>query len=418
MLITSVYNTVDIYFVSFLGTAATASVGVVFPLMAIIQAVGYAIGTGAAIHVARLLSCRNYLQAEVFASSALFCALICGSLLCISGFLLGDTLLGMLGATPTILPYARVYIMYILLGAPVMASAFTLNVLLRFQGMATRSMLGLALGAALNLLLDPLFIFIYGMGVRGAALATILGQCFGFGIMLFPFIFGQTKTRLRIRSVSKQLQIYQIIARAGLPSAFRQGFAGLSVAILNTAAGQFGDEAVAAVSIASKLFALAFSAITGFCHGYQPVLGYSYSAERYDRARSAFRFTLYTGTLGMLAVGCVIYFAAPGLIRHYTDDIKVLGMSMLMLRAQCAVLPLIPLSIVCNMTYQAIDRSIPALFFACARQGIFFIPMIWMLPTICGVNGLLVAQAAADFLTFICALPFASSFIKHCKPQA
>ena len=273
MLVTAVYNMADTYFVSQIGTSAAGAVGIVFSLMALIQAVGFALGMGAGSNISRLLGQKNEERAQVLAATAFYTSIFLGLLLTVFGLKYISGLMTALGATPTILPYAIDYAKYILMGAPIMCASYVLNNVLRAEGKATFSMIGISFGGVLNIVLDPIFIYSMGLGISGAAIATVLSQLISFLILLSCFLRKQTIIRLNIRKVATDVETYLLIIKTGLPSLFRQGLASISTVMLNVNAAVYGDAAVAAMSIVSKCFMLIFSSLIGFGQGFQPVVG-------------------------------------------------------------------------------------------------------------------------------------------------
>ena len=416
MLTNAIYNMADTFFVAQLGTSAAGAVGIVFSLMAIIQAIGFMLGMGARSMISRLLGQQDNEEADKTGSTAFFTAIAFGLLLTISGFLFLDPLMQLLGATPTILPHARNYAQYILLGAPVMCASFVLNNILRSQGKALLSMIGLSFGGFLNIALDPLFIFIFGLGTGGAAIATLLSQCVSFCIMLSFFLFGKSVVRLGIRKVSRKFSTYFAIVKTGLPSFCRQGLASAATVALNVNAAVYGDPAVAAMSIVGRVFMFVFSAMLGFGQGYQPVVGFNYGAKMYDRVRQSFRFSILVGTVLLTVLGTIGFIFAPQIMALFRrDDLEVINIGAFACRAQCAALLLQPVMTISNMTFQVIGRSWQATFLSCCRQGLFFLPLIAILPACFGLTGVQLTQPIADALTFACCIPLLLFFFRDLK---
>lgn len=419
MLVTAVYNVGDTFFVSKLGTSASGAVGIVFSLMAIIQAVGFTIGMGTGTQISRLLGAQKDDEACMVGISGLFAALVSGTLLAVSGLLCMDGLMRILGATETILPYARDYASYILYAAPVMASAFLLNNILRAEGKARLAMVGLMTGGILNLVLDPIFIFVFKMGIAGAAIATAISQCVSFGILLWWFIRGKTSVRLRLSLISRSPLTYLRTIKHGLPSFIRQTLASAATIVLNVNAALYGDAAVAAMSIVGRLFMFVFAVNLGIGQGYMPVAGYNYGAGRLDRLRSAFFFTLKLTTVTMLVSGVSFFGAAPFLIEIFIrTDREVVRIGTTALRAMSLAMPLVPLGVVCNMTFQSIGKSWAAMALSMARQGIFFLPLILILPRFMGLRGVQITQALSDLMTFLVSLPLVFFFFKGLEAEA
>ena len=414
MLVTSIYNMADTYFVSQLGTSAAGAVGIVFSLMAIIQAVGFTLGMGSGSLSSRLLGQKRQEEVNQICSSGLFAAAALGITITALGSLFLDPLMDLLGATDTILPYARSYARYILFGAPFMCSSFVMNNVLRSEGKAAYSMVGIASGGILNILLDPIFIFIFRLGIAGAAIATLVSQCISFTILLSFFLTGKSTIRLRTRYISKSINTYKEIIQTGFPSFCRQGLASIASIALNVNAAIYGDAAVAAMSITSKIFMMVFSVMLGFGQGFQPVAGYNYGAQKYRRVKQATIFTFITGVCMMAILGLLGFIFAPRLIRLFRrDDAQVIAIGTIAIRAQALALCLMPLATVMNMVFQVIGRSKRATLLSACRQGIFFLPLIILLPTQLGLTGIEIAQALSDLCTFLLAIPFALLFLRE-----
>ena len=413
MLVTAIYNIGDTFFVSKLGTSASGAVGIVFSLMAIIQAVGFTIGMGSGTWISRLLGAQKVEEANTVASSGFFVVFLFGILLAVFGLSRIDGLMRLLGATDTILPYARDYASYILYAAPIMAASFLLNNILRAEGKARLAMVGLTTGGLLNLVLDPIFIFVLDLGIAGAAIATAISQCVSFGILISWFIRKQSITRINLGGVTRSLPLYATILKNGFPAFIRQALASVATIALNLAAAVHGDAAVAAMAIVSRLFMFVFAVNLGIGQGYMPVAGYNYGAGKYDRVRGAFFFTL-KATSALMTVGGIAGFVfAPDLIRVFIrTDAEVVRIGVVALRAMCLVMPLVPMGVVTNMTYQSIGRYGVSTLLSLARQGIFFLPLILVLPKFVGLTGVQITQALSDVLTFVSCLPLVHCLLK------
>ncbi|MBO5197943.1 MAG: MATE family efflux transporter [Lachnospiraceae bacterium] len=414
MLVTAIYNMADTFFVSQLGTSASGAVGIVFSLMAIIQAVGFTLGMGAGSLVSRLLGSREPEKARRIAASAFYSAIAFGLLLTVFGLIFLDPLMGLLGATPTILPYARDYARYILLGAAIMASSFVMNNLLRAEGKAAFSMIGLTLGGLLNIALDPLFIFVFDLGIAGAAIATVISQAVSFLILLSFFLCGKSTTSLSIRYLSKDRKDYFAVVKTGLPSFSRQGLASIATVALNNNAAVYGDAAVAAMSIVGRIFMFVLSVMLGIGQGFQPVAGFNYGAGRYDRVRKSFWFTSLSGFVMMSVLSIAGFIAAPELIALFRrGDAEVIHIGTLAARLQFLAMPLQALSVPTNMLMQSIGKSFQATFLSCLRQGIFFLPLILILPQYFELLGVQMTQPISDLLTFLVCIPFLFVFFRN-----
>ena len=405
MMVSALYNTADTFFVSMLGTSAAGAVGIVFSIMAIIQAIGFTIGMGAGNILSRQLGAKEDEKATITASSGFFFALLLSVLLAVSGTLFRPALMRLLGATPTILPYAEAYATYIFAGCPVMCCSFVMNNYLRAEGKAMFGMIGITTGGILNIILDPIFIFSLGFGTAGAAMATALSQLVSFCILLSFFLRGKSSVRIQISKVSREARTYASIVRIGLPTLMRQGLASVASIALNVAASSFGDAAVAAMSITSRISMFAFSAMLGFGQGFQPVSSFNYGAERYDRVRAATRFTALVGTVMMTIIGVGCFAFAPQIIAIFrADDPDVMRIGIAALRAQALMLPLTGIVTVTNMALQSTGQALPATALAMCRQGILFLPLILTLPQLLGIDGVVLSQPLSDFISFFVAI--------------
>lgn len=404
MLITSIYNMADTFFVGRLGTSATGAVGVVFPLMALIQAVGFFFGQGSGNYISRQLGAQRREEAERMAATGFFSALCAGCLILLIGLLLRQPLVRLLGATDTIVPYALDYMCIILIGAPYMTASLVLNNQLRLQGNAVYAMVGLVSGGVLNMVLDPLFIFTLGMGIRGAALATILSQLVGFCLLLTGvYVSGGIRIRLCLFSPSPAR--YADLARGGIPSLCRQGLASIAVTCLNTAARPYGDAAIAAMSIVTRVSQFAGSAMIGFGQGFQPVCGFNYGARKYERVTRGFRFCVKASSLILLTLAVLGFLFAPQIIAVFRgDDPEVVRIGAKTLRLQCISFPVTGFVVMSNMLLQNIAMTLRASVVAAARQGLFFVPFALILPHLFGLAGVQCCQAASDLCAFILAL--------------
>lgn len=419
MLVSSIYNMADTFFVSHLGESATGAVGIVFSVMAIIQAVGFTLGQGAGAQISHLLGEKDTERAESIAVSAFVTALIFGTCLTAVGLTFLKPLMRLLGATETILPYAGTYAKYIFLGAPIMAGSFVLNNLLRAEGHATFSMVGITTGGILNMILDPLFIFVFHLEIAGAAIATLLSQCVSFAILFLFFLSGKSVLKLSAKNLSRKLRIYLDIVRTGLPSFCRQGLSSIATVALNTAARPYGDAAIAAMSVVGRVFMLIQSVLIGIGQGYQPVLGYNYGAKRYDRMRQAFQFTLRTGMTIMTLLAAVCGFAAPVIIGLFGENPDMVQIGVVAIRAQCVGLVFLPIGILANMTFQSLRQTGKATFLAACRQGIYFLPLILLLPGKLGLLGVEITQATSDILTALTSIPMLIVFYRDlCRQEA
>jgi putative MATE family efflux protein len=411
MLVTMFYNMTDTFFVGRINTSATAAVGVVFSLMALLQACSFFFGHGSGNFISRKLGEQNLQEATEMAVTGFVLTLVFAVLVAVFGCIFIEPLARFLGSTDTILPYATTYMRIILIGAPFIMGSFVLNNQLRFQGNAFYGMLGIVSGAVLNIMLDPILIFGMDMGIRGAGYATMLSQAVGFFILL-------TGTVKR-GAISMNLRYFRLkgyylteICKTGFPSLCRQGLNAAATICLNQVAGGYSDAVIAAMSIVARLQQFSSAAVIGFGQGYQPVFGFNYGAGKYDRVKKAFRYCVKMSTI-FLCVMTVIGFAfAPQLVRLFRDDADVTAVGTVALRILAVTFPVNGFIVTTNMTMQSAGKSIPATFLASARQGIFYIPLLFLLEAGFGVIGIELCQPIADVLTFLVSLPFGIGFYR------
>ena len=411
MLITSIYNLADTFFVGQISTSASGAVGVVSSLMAVIQAVGFMLGHGAGSVISRSLGSGDVPAASRFASTSFFTAVGAGAALGVFGIAGLTPLMRLLGSTETILPHARAYAFYILLAAPFMMSSLVMNNILRYEGKASFAMVGLVTGGVLNMALDPVFIFGLGMGAGGAGLATGLSQMVSFGILLSMYLRGKTVSRLALRFYTRSPRDIATILTTGLPSFGRQGLASFASMMLNVAARPYGDAAVAAMSIVSRIFQFLLSVALGVGQGFQPVASYNYGARKFHRVRQACLFTIGASFVLMTALAAVCYANGEALVRLFRDDGAVTAIALPAFRWQCVATLLQPVLVCGNMLFQSVGKAGRATFLSCCRQGIFFIPLILALPRAFGLAGVQYSQPIADALSFVVAVPFMAQFL-------
>ena len=373
---------------------------------------------GGGVIMSRQLGAKEDEKASATASTAFFLSLAMGIALAVLGIASNRPLMGMLGATDTVLPYAQDYARWIFLGCPFMCSSFVMNNLLRSEGKAAFAMVGITVGGVLNIALDPLFIFTFGLGAAGAAIATSLSQAVSFCILLSFFLMGKSNVRLSLGRVSRQVRLYGSIVEMGLPSLSRQGLASIATVALNVSAAAYGDAALAAMSIVGRITFFLFSALLGFGQGFQPVCSYNWGAGKFSRVRQAVVFTCTVGTVLIAGLSVLCFILASSLMRAFVSgDELVTQMGTLALRSQCIALALTGVSVTTNMSLQGTGKAAGATFLALCRQGIFFIPIVILLPRLIGLHGVLYAQAIADVLTFAASLPFFIGFLREVEAK-
>lgn len=415
MLVTSFYNMADTFFVGKLDTQSTAAVGVAFSIMAIIQAVGFFFGHGSGNYISRKLGSKEFDEAETMAANGFFLSFFSGILIALSGIIFINPLSVALGSTPTILPYTRKYLSIILLGAPFMTSSLVLNNQLRFQGRASLAMVGIVTGAVLNIVLDPILIFGFQMGISGAAIATITSQLCSF-LLLVILVSRGGSIVIRFKNLKVNLHFLKEIFRGGIPSLCRQGLGSIAVIFLNHAAGLHGDAAIAGMSIVNRITMFANSALIGFGQGFQPVCGFNYGAKLYGRVREGFYFCVKYAFIFLVFISLLCGIFAPDIVALFRkEDIKVIETGTTALRLQCITFPLNAWIVMSNMMLQSIGKALKASIVAGARQGYFFIPLILILPYCFGLLGVQMTQAVSDVCTLLLSVPLSLSVLKEMK---
>ncbi len=430
MLVTGIYNTADTYFVGRIpdiAIQATAAVGIVFPVMAVIQAFGFLFGHGSGNFLSRMLGAGKKKEANEMASTGFLLAISLGLLAAILGNLFIDDLVSLLvsdDVSASTIEMTKSYAGIILFGAPFMMGQFVVNNQLRFQGSAMYAMVGLVSGAVMNIILDPVLILGLGLGVKGAAIATVAGQITSFFILLISSRKGEN-IRLSVKNIRINGYYVLEIINGGIPSLFRQGLAAIATTLLNRTAGELGgDAAISGMSITTRVMMLLISALIGFGQGYQPVCSFNYGAGKKERVREGFFFCVKWGTIFLAALGIICFFFAPGIIELFINDsentdinmrMQVINVGQTALRCQAAILPINAFIVMTNMMLQSMGKGIKASITASARNGLFFIPAILILPVFLDLTGVEITQSVSDVLTLLMSIPFAVQELKKLK---
>ena len=408
MLIANVYNMADSYFVSQVSLSAGGATSIVFGVMSILQAFGFMFGHGAGAYISRILGNREHDKANKYASFGFYAALLSGFVIMALGLIFLRPLMILLGSTETILPHAIDYGKYIFLAAPAMTASCVLNNILRYEGRATLAMVGLTSGGILNMILDPIFIMGFDMGIAGAGIATAISQYVSFAILGSVFLLGKTQSKISVRYLNGEFNILKNIVVTGLPSLARQGLNSVSTMVLNTQAKPFGDAAIAAMGYVGRTSSLIFSVGLGIGQGFQPVAAYNYGARKNKRVKEGAMFTMWFGTafIGLLALVCFIF--APEIIK----EAEVVTIGAEALRIQCCALLFFPISVVATMLFQSLGKSLPAFLLSCLQCGLVFIPLCVILPSFMGVRGIEISQPISYVLSAAVSLPMMLVFLK------
>ncbi len=414
MLSTSMYNLADTYFVGSIDTQSVAAVGISFSVMSIIQAVGFFFGHGSGNYISRKLGAKEQEAAQKMAATGFVWSFFAGLLIAILGQIFLTPLAVFLGSTPTILPYTERYLGIVMLGAPFMTMSLTLNNQMRFQGNAAYAMKGILSGVLLNLVLAPLLILYFKMGITGAAVATFTSQTFGC-LMLFLMSRRGQNIRIRLRDFTPNKAFAKEIVFGGTPSLSRQGLGSVSTILLNVAAGAYGDAAIAGMSIVTRISFFTYAVVIGLGQGFQPLCGFCYGAKLYRRVRDAFYFCIKCGTIFLAVCAVIGFIFSEPIIELFRSDPDVIQVGAVALKWQVISYPLVSTIVLTNMLMQTIRKPIRANLVAAARSGLFFIPLIFILPHFFGLLGVEMCQAWADFCSFSMAVPIAWSAFKDMR---
>ncbi|MBE6037273.1 MAG: MATE family efflux transporter [Clostridiales bacterium] len=405
-IITSIYNLADTYFVSSLGTNATAAVSVNASLDQIIMMAGSMLAIGANSYIARLLGAGEGKKANRVLSFAFFTAFLFGAVVLIAGMTFMHPMVRLLGATPTCEQYSIDYATYVLLVAPIMASSFVMNQCLRAEGSAMLSMIGMGFGGILNCILDPIFIFGLDLGVVGASMATAISKVVSFVILLWPYISGRSMLKISLRECKPDADIVKQVVSVGSSSLFRNGLAVVSAILLNNLAGAISDSCLAGIGVTTRVMMFPFGIILGFGTGFQPVAGFNWGAKNYKRVRESFRFSAWTSLIGGGIMALLIAIFAESLITLFAEtDPEMQAIGAFSIRVQCLALPVHSWVAVVNMFCNGLGYAKGAVILATARQGSCFLPVLWPLAYFFGAEGVASVQGVADILTLILAIP-------------
>lgn len=413
MLVTNIYNLVDTAFVGRLGTSASGAVGIVFGFMSIVQAVGFMFGQGAGSILSRALGAKDRDSASAHASVGFFASFTMGIMISVIGMIWLDDIVIWLGSTATIAPYAETYVFFILLATPFMSSCLTLNNLLRYEGKAALGMIGLMTGAVLNMAGDPILMFALDMEIAGAGLSTALSQLVSWGILLSMFLRGKTEAKISFKYAAMITpRMLADIMATGFPSLLRQGLNSLTTVLLNAQCAVYGDAAVAAMSIVSRIIFFAFSVALGIGQGFQPVAAFNYGAGKYTRIRRGYRFTTLVSE-GVIVIACVLLIALSGnLIALFRDDPAVIEIGTRALILQALATLTLPPCMTTEMLFQSTGRRLGAAMLSAIRSGLLFIPALLILSSLRGLAGIQEAQPISLLLSVPVTAFFAVTFFK------
>jgi putative MATE family efflux protein len=412
-LVTSIYNLCDTFFVGSLGTSAEGAIGISFVVMTAMQAVGFGMGQGTGNAISRFLGARDRERACIMTTNGLATTFLLGTLIAILDNVFIEPICLVAGSTDTILPYAKTFIGIILLGAPFMCSSLMLNMQLRFEGEALHSMIAIMTGAIINIALEPLLIYVVGLGIAGSAIATVICQFISFYILVWQIQrVGITPLSPRWLRRPTRAMVARIV-NGGLPSFVRQCMLGVATTLLNEAARPFGDAAIAALAVVQRIASIGNYVQIGIGQGFQPVIGYNYGAKLYERIRAGYRFSVRTAFVAVALLGVVTCVSAPQLIGLFSSDPKVLDIGTLALRVESFTLPLTGTAMITNFLLQTTGRMWRATILGACRLGLVLGPVVLVLPPILGLLGVQLAQPVTDVITFLVTIPMAWSILRE-----
>lgn len=405
-LINSVYSLADTYFVSSLGTSATAAVSVNASLDQLIMMAGSMLAVGANSYIARLLGQGDEKKASQVLSTSFFLAMGLGAALMVVGLIFMHPMVRLLGATPTCEEYAIDYATYVLYAAPFMAANFVMNQCLRSEGSAVLSMVGMGFGGVLNCVLDPIFIFVFDMGVAGASLATAISKWVSFAILIFPYLTRRSLLHLSLRNFRPSWGIISSVISVGSSSMFRSGLSVVAAILLNSLAGAISDSVLAGIGVCTKVMMFPFSIILGFGSGFQPVAGFNWGAKRYDRVEESYRFSAWVALIGSALMALTVALLSDAIIVAFAGtDPQMRHIGRICMVSQCIALPIHAWVAVVNMYCAGLGNARGALILSTSRQGTCFLPLLYPMAWLFSAYGVATVQAAADVLSLALAVP-------------
>ena len=412
-LVTAIYNICDTYFVGQLGTSAEGAVGISFVAMTLIQSVGFGLGQGTGNAISRALGRQDRELACIYTNVGLASSLVAGILIAVLGNIFITPLCLLSGSTATILPYARVFVGIILMGAPFMCSTLMLNFQLRMEGEAFYSMLAIMSGAVLNTALTPFLIYVVGMGIAGSATSTVI--CEGMSFFLLCYLMNHIGITPLSRAWLRRPDRAMVgeIFNGGFPSFIRQVMLGMATTLLNMAARPFGDAAIAAMAIVQRVSSLGNYMQIGIGQGFQPTIGYNYGAKKYDRIRTGYHFSKRAAFVVVAAIGVCTFVLAEPIVRIFSDDPEVIPIAVLALRIESVTLPITGSAMITNFLLQTTGRMWRATILGACRLGLVLGPVVVVLPPLLGLLGVQLAQPVTDLITFGISLPMEWAILRE-----
>ena len=407
MLISALYNAIDAYFVGGLGMSQMGAVSVVFPIVQIIIGLGMMFGAGASSYISRLLGKGDNEQADKTASTSLFSGLLVGAIIIIGIMVFLDQVLTALGSTETILPYARAYAKIYVTGSIINVFTVMMNNLLTAQGATKFTMKAMLTGSIANVILDPIMIYGMDLGIEGAAIATVISLCINMALYIGYIAKKKGVLRFSVRNIAPSKTIYAEVLKIGIPVLLFQLLASTAMGSINTAAKPYGDFAVAAMGAVTRIMTVVTYVVFGFLKGFQPFAGYNYGAKKYERLKKSIRLCMIWSTVFCIVAAIVLFIFADPIVSLFGTDIEMAGIAAKALRLNAVLFITFGFQMVYASLYLAIGKSLVGSVLSLSRQGIFFFPLVMVLPHIMGLTGVVWVQPMADLLTTILTIVFA-----------
>ena len=402
MLVNAFYNLADAYFVGGLGEGQMAAISVVYPLGQVVVGLGLLFGNGAASYISRLLGRGDVENADKVASTALYSSIATGAIIILIAMVFLRPILKLLGATGGILPYAVTYAEIYIASCVFNVFNVTMNNLVTSEGAAKTTMCALLIGAALNIALDPLLIYVFGFGVAGAAIATAISQAASTSVYLTYILRRKSVLHFRIQDCASSKEIVSEILKIGVPTLVFQILTSLSIALINNASGNYGDAAIAGMGVVTRLVSMGSLTVFGFIKGFQPIAGYSYGAGKFDRLREAIQISILWSTVFCVIFGSILALFPGAIVSQFSiGDVEMIRIGAASLRANGITIMLFGFYTVYSSLFLALGRGREGFVLGACRQGICFIPVILLLPMVWGLNGIMYAQPVADVLSAI-----------------
>jgi len=411
MLITSIYNMADTYFVGSIGESAQAATGVLYTLQAIIQGIAFMLGHGGGTFISKYLAARDTDKASSYVSSAFFSGAVIGVVILLLGLCFLSPMIYFLGSTDTIAPYAKQYGLWVLIACPFVICSMILNNALRYEGCAVYAMVGLTTGGILNIFGDWFLVARLGMGIFGAGMATAISQLVSFVILLIMY-WKMAQSKIRFHFISKDWRLYLSICRVGLPSLIRQGLSSVTTGVLNNLTKPFGDAAIAAMSVVNRYSMFLMCVGLGIGQGFQPVAAFNYQAKKYKRVKQGLVFTMCFGLCFIGGISLLSIFAAEPIISLFQKKEAVVEVGSVALRYAAIGMMFMPFSVPVNMLYQSIQKPTISSILSLIRSGLITIPMLLICVPLLKLNGVQIAQPTADIIAGLISIPFIIHFLR------